>query len=366
MQIDRSNYEVWIIDWLDGNLNDFEIDQLHLFLSKNPDLKEELDELNSFRLNPDEQSFPYKTHLVKTAANLPKSQFEYLCIAYLEDDLSSDQQAELLESIEQDPKKKISFESIQKIKLSPVALTYKHKNRLLKRTVVQKVIRLSVVGLSVAAAIALIYLNYFLTPRILPDNSNNTAQNIVTDSTVKKQADLLTSVKTIKENPSIQIKKQTKNLIARSQITAIHIKNSTLNQTIQNDSLIRSADFPPTLLKKIPVSSEIGLIGETLNNTLIALNTKSTIPEYDDDRSRLSKFIAKTFRQKILREKTTKDSPLKGYEIAEAGVSGLNKLLGWEMALDKMNDENGELKSVYFSSKILKFNAPVKKSEPLP
>jgi hypothetical protein len=56
---------------------------------------------------------------------------------------------------------------------------------------------------------------------------------------------------------------------------------------------------------------------------------------------------------------------LKAYEIAEAGVSGLNKLLGWEMALDERKDENGKLKSVYFSSKILKFNAPVKNSEPL-
>jgi hypothetical protein len=35
------------------------------------------------------------------------------------------------------------------------------------------------------------------------------------------------------------------------------------------------------------------------------------------------------------------------------------------MELDKKNNEKGEPKSVYFSSKILKFNAPVKKSEPL-
>ena len=48
----------------------------------------------------------------------------------------------------------------------------------------------------------------------------------------------------------------------------------------------------------------------------------------------------------------------------KAGVTGLNKLFGWQMALDKKNDENGQPKSVYFSSKILKFNAPVKKREP--
>ena len=75
--------------------------------------------------------------------------------------------------------------------------------------------------------------------------------------------------------------------------------------------------------------------------------------------------IGKAFlKDELLKEKTPPDSPLKGYEIAEAGVEGLNKLFGWEMALDKKNDQNGQLKSVYFSSKILKFNAPVKKSEP--
>jgi hypothetical protein len=36
------------------------------------------------------------------------------------------------------------------------------------------------------------------------------------------------------------------------------------------------------------------------------------------------------------------------------------------MALDEKKDANGELKSVYFSSRILKFTAPIKKSEPLP
>jgi hypothetical protein len=71
-------------------------------------------------------------------------------------------------------------------------------------------------------------------------------------------------------------------------------------------------------------------------------------------------------KEKILKEKTAKDSPLKAYELAEAGVSGLNKLLDCEMVLDEKKDANGVLKSVYFSSKIIKFNAPIKKSEPLP
>ena len=63
-----------------------------------------------------------------------------------------------------------------------------------------------------------------------------------------------------------------------------------------------------------------------------------------------------------MKENVYDNSPLKSYEIAEAGISGLNKLLGWQMALSTSNDENGDVKSVYFSSKMLKFNVPVKKN----
>ncbi len=45
MQIDRSNYEIWFIDWLDGNLTGKEIEQLKLFLDQNPDLREEFNDL---------------------------------------------------------------------------------------------------------------------------------------------------------------------------------------------------------------------------------------------------------------------------------------------------------------------------------
>ncbi len=85
---------------------------------------------------------------------------------------------------------------------------------------------------------------------------------------------------------------------------------------------------------------------------------------YDSERSRLRRFIASTFRERILKDKEYNDTPLQPYEIAEAGIDGLNKLLGWEMALVRTSDEEGELKSFYFSSGVLKFNAPVKKSNP--
>jgi hypothetical protein len=363
MQINRSNYEIWLIDWLDGNLSDIQVEQLQHFLNENPELKEEFDELFTFRLNPSGKSFPHKNQLKKTISNLSDSQFDYLSVAYLEKDLSADQQTEFKESIELDTEKKMSFELIQKMRLSPVSLPYMHKNRLKRRTVVQNVFRLSLIGLSAAAIITLVVITYLSKPKALQVNFEKTAQAIVADSTIRKLPVKLISNETKTVRKIIASEKQNKILFAALQEKASSLTEPTINPSKKSDSLIRSANFPITLMKKILVSPEIYLQGEKIPNTLIALKETVDVPEYDDGRSKLGKFIAKTFRVKILKEKTAKDSPLKVYEIAEAGVFGLNKLLGWEMALDEKKDEKGEIKSLYFSSKILKFNAPIKKSE---
>jgi hypothetical protein len=364
MHIERSNYEIWVIDWLDGNLNEIQVEQLRHFLSENPDIKEEFEDLSLFNLKPAEKSFPNKNRLQKTTANLSGSQLEYLSVAYLEKDLSRDEQTELKENIELDPEKKKLFELIQKMRLSLVSLSYKHKKRLIRRTFAGNVIRLSLIGLSSAAIITLAIINSISKPEPFLVRSEKTAQTILVDSTIQKPA-LEKAPEVIKtEKKIISSKKLINNILALSPKTVSSISERNRNHPVQNDSLLGSTDLPRILITKIPVPPVIDLNLETVPNTMIALNYKDPVPEYDDERSRLSKFIAKTFREKILKEKSAKDSPLKVYEIAEAGVSGLHKLLGWEMALNEKKDVNGELKSVYFSSKILKFNAPVKKSEP--
>ena len=124
MPIDRSNYEIWIIDWLDGNLNSYQIEQVKVFLDHNPDLKEEVNELIGEEIIPPAISFPNKESLKKSPEEMTPSQFEYLCAAYLENDLSVSQQAELREIINIYPEKKKTFDLIQKTILSPGGTTF--------------------------------------------------------------------------------------------------------------------------------------------------------------------------------------------------------------------------------------------------
>jgi hypothetical protein len=364
MQINRSNYEIWLIDWLDGNLTDLQADQLQHFLDENPDLKKEYHELVTLRLSPSDKPFPLKNHLKKTTADLSESQLEYLSVAYLENDLSARQKKELKESIEIDPERQMSFDLMQKTKLFPVSLLYKNKKHLLRRTVVQNVIRLSLLGLSAAAIITLVAISYVSKPKVLQVKSEKTAQINVADSTIKKPAFERISNGINPERKIVPNRKYRNNLPAISQKAASSLSKTDINQQALNDLLQKSTTLPRALINPISFSPEINLKVEPVRKTLVTFNFTITAPEYDDGRSRLGKFIARTFREKILKEKTAKDNPLKIYEIAEAGVAGLDKLLGWQMALDEKKDSNGELKSVYFSSKILKFNAPIKNSEP--
>jgi len=365
MKIDRSNYEIWLIDWLDGNLNDFRIEQLKHFLSANPDLKEESNELTMFRLNPAGKSFPHKNQLKKTMADLSLSQFEYLSVAYFENDLSAEEKTELLESIEYDQEKKISFEFIQKLRLSPGNLSYKHKKRLLKSTLAQNAIRWSIIGLSAAAIITLVIITSVPKSHELKIDSNKTAQSVSVDSAVLKHTTGRASNNVYEGSHNISDKIQRKTTIAASLKHSSAIPEIKNNLHAENDSMPESLALSRTIIAKVNVPPSINFNGEPISNTLIALSHAEAVQEYDG-RSKLSRFFARTFREKILKENKAKDNPLKAYELAKAGVSGLDKLLGWEMALDERKDANGVLKSVYFSSKILKFNSNIKKTEALP
>ena len=363
MQIDRSNYEIWIIDWLDGNLSAIQEEQLMAFLNDNPDIREESEDLLSARINPDQSAFRDKNSLRKNESDILPRQFEYLCAAYLEGDLSPEQVSELQAMTENDPSKKRTFDLIQRTKLSPLSEGYRHKKSLIRLTPVQRLAKTAIIVLSTAAAIALIISLFFIIPRKVPEKEIQSAMNGRTPDTtvtfrvekplpvIRKNAD--------ENNPSIAL------AIPSGKKSRVMIKPDTSVNNASDSAFLRKQG-EKIQVNRIAINSGVDLPVAIIPGELVAYNAPAVASgdENDEDRTRLGKFIAKTFREKILGEKTSSDAPLRAYEIAEAGVTGINKLLGWEMALNEKKDANGDITSIYFNSKVLKFNAPVKKTSP--
>lgn len=351
MEINRSNYEIWLIDWIDGNLNETGVAKLMDFLSENPDLKEEADDLRYITIKPPERYFLNKQKLLKSTSDISQHEFELLAAGYLENDLNDAQKAAVNLAIRDDEEKKNVFGLIQRTKLFPDAVSFPHKDRLYKKTTARKIIRMSLIGLSAAAFFTLAVAIYFLTPHQLQPLNVKTVQNITNDSILnsphlKRSEEPVDSVQQISRTGKIPVAKLSNGVpVSRSPVLS--------------DSSEILTRHSQVLISKITVKEEIELYSGTIENSLIP-NTQHVNLVSDDGRSKFRKLIARAFREKLLKEKAPEDTPLKAFEIAKAGITGLNKLLGWEMALEQRNDTTGRVRSVYFSSKILKFNAPVK------
>jgi len=364
MEPDRSNYEIWISEWLAGTLSQSEVDKLMLFLEKNPDIREEAESMTLTHLSPGQSNMPGKEILRKSAYELHPSQIEYLSVAYLENDLTEEQLNDLRDNIRLRPENKIVFETVQKIKLSAPEIKYKYKSGLKKQTPVPRIVKLSATLLSAAVITGLIILSIVLLPPYLNERSEKISGNIITDTTAVEPFVVMGEILYDQgEEAAVRPEKSLQAEIPEMFTSPDEPGPSTLSPTETDTS---QAIFRAALqaISEIPLHIEACFINSTDDYTLIASNNNFIMPEYqDDDRSKLNKFITRKFREKILREDTVSEEPLKSYEIAGAGIEGLNKLLGWEMALVKTQDENGELRSLYFSSGILKFNAPFKQTE---
>lgn len=135
MDINRNNYEVYMIDYLDGNLSPEKVDELMVFLDKNPDIKEEAEGLDMTLPEAEEQSITFDDKAALKQPNPDKEaineeNYETWFIAFVEGTLTSDEQSRLNEYIHHNPEKQKELKLFKATKLQPEAITFDGKNQL--------------------------------------------------------------------------------------------------------------------------------------------------------------------------------------------------------------------------------------------
>ena len=359
MKPDRSNYEIWFTDWLDGNLSDQQAEELRAFLRENPDLGEELNSLATVSLKPPELVFKGKQKLLKPASRLSDTQFGHLCIAKLENDLSPEQTAEIDELTATDVLRKREHDLIMGLKLTPPAVTYRHKGRIRKLTPAARILRISLVTLSAAATIAI------AISLMLKFNPNPPAPD--SQASAPAAADTITI-----ETPLPFLYSRAEQITVPS-ATPVRVEPRQTVTEIPAEPAIPDPEPPVILLADTDFDRLRGpdMIALTLPqniieterpllNSLIEYNP-GYIPPLIEHRSNVELFMARLFHEKIMNDKTAGTKPVERFDIARAGILGLNKLFGLELALDRNTDEKGNTKSYYFASRLVKVNAPVRK-----
>lgn len=160
-KIDINNYELFIVDYLDGNLSNKEIDSLRAFAILHPELDIDLTEELPV-LEKELEVFKNKGQLKK---DFSFDSFENLAIGNLEGDNDDSDNDLLQQYLSEEPSLEKEFQLYQKTKLIPSKVIMPNKSSLYKSKVIP--LWFKVVSSSVAASLLLFtWLNFGETERI--------------------------------------------------------------------------------------------------------------------------------------------------------------------------------------------------------
>jgi len=178
MNINRNNYEAWLLDLFEGNLSSEEKAAVMLFLDNNPDLKEDFEDFEIHTLPHDDVSLSAKAKgklkrpYINPVGNINSSNYDDFFIAFHEGTLREDEIEMLNEFIEENPDFKEEFALFGAIKLTPEEhIKFPDKNSLKKRSVIPLYSRIGVITSVAAASIALLLIfKPFTSPTVTNDN----------------------------------------------------------------------------------------------------------------------------------------------------------------------------------------------------
>ena len=102
-RINFNNYEVWLLDYAEGNLSAEDTAELLLFMEQHPELQIDIDNLMEFTLPSDEDISADFKHQLHKENDAFKERFENLCIAFYNKTITAPEKNELDFILKQNP-----------------------------------------------------------------------------------------------------------------------------------------------------------------------------------------------------------------------------------------------------------------------
>ncbi|MBO9731891.1 MAG: hypothetical protein J7623_24835 [Chitinophaga sp.] len=165
VEINISNYESYLLSYIDGELNEVEQAALELFLQKHPQFKQELELLEGVKIVPDETIvFDNKAALYKTTT-ADTVDYEELMLGYIDGELSVEEARTLQVYLAKHPAAQQDLLLLQATKLTPdTKLVFKDKASLYRSTARKTSPIYRRIGWSAAVAAAVAGLIIWLLP----------------------------------------------------------------------------------------------------------------------------------------------------------------------------------------------------------
>lgn len=380
MSINKSNYEQYFLDYLDGNLDTGMVAELMVFLAQNPELETELNSFEEITLTPEPISFTGKDFLKKTDSTLAR--FEDRCIARLEGDMSLKEEKKFDQYLGQNPNKKKEYELFIKTILQPdTSIVFADKDELKKSIKSIPITRWLYPAISVAASILLVVFLYGLlftgntgnntgeewvaiendhpSFSINPDSAvaNKTGSDDKTNNTGQTTGDKNNTDRQVKEKIGGKKEKTTPVPIKKHKNP---VDNIYYFETIGYKQTIAAA---PIETINIDIDTKMKLVKGNPVDLVAGLNfpqQNNKTPKVEEEYLSIKELLTSTVKAQLF-NKGKKEDKITLWDIAKAGVEGLNRVTGSDISFSTEYDPESDTNILAFNSKNLDFSTKLRK-----
>jgi len=367
MEINRHNYEAYLLDLLEGRLSVDEQQLLNNFLLLNPDCGGELTEIEPWVLEGEEVCFQnsklLKKELPNASSELSDHNFDLFSIARMEGDLTGEQEADHQFMLEADDQNAQQWDEWKQTRLVPEPLLFQGKEKLLRRKDSKnRVIWISVI--SAAAAIALLVV-LFRTGSGLPQTERyiQSPQELIPEQVIEvpvqaeRQTDMVESV----EDRTVQTTAVPP--VQKLKDPVLFSVRKVFDRPLEADSkgdVVPHDDLQPHLIAfSANRLNTVSIIGEAVPDQIEPLYI-TPIPIH---LSSLSIAQISDFGVQEIIEDYAEEKDFSLLRIANAGIKGINKLAGSDISLMASRDEEGEVSGFKLKSKRFSLTRPLDQEE---
>ena len=343
MNINRDNYELWFLDYLEGNLDEKLINDFLEFIRDNPDLSEELQLFDTVSLPESNLEYPHKSKLYKQTLDLP-AVFDSMAIGFLEGDLDQKEKISFEHFMQKHPEKNKELELFRLTLLSPdTSVCLKNKQRLYH----QPVIRLMTSRL---LRIAAVFIFLFAFSQVMEKPTEKT----VPDSFLT----IFTADNTATINP-VKIEQSISNSAPEEFVSELNTPGNMEGKNYlkeKNVELSASYEFQSSVESVREYSSS--LLSVAYSSPAYEIQTTEpvlAIPSIDHGIAALDETVNGSLSHKLFRK---------------IGITGINpgKLVRWGLSLatgltkEKFNystDASGDIIALNLDTRLVGFSIPV-------
>jgi hypothetical protein len=335
MKINRSNYETYFLDFHEGNLSEALTRELFSFLDSNPDLKEEFESFEIVSVIPSSKKFFDKDRLKKDT--ITQYNYKTWFVAYIENDLTTEQQNEVEQFLQKNPSLKPELEIFKQTKLVPDHKIIFENKKQLKHG--GKIIPLTpqVYRIAVAASVVLLLITYFL---LRNNNMKDVAHREIPKSEIRKENSALPP-----EKKSHADKLNKNEMKKHEHINEGKNRIEKVNQEPKKNTVQENKTDEPLLTNKEEPVHQNSMEKKDSSENLLAENKIGKQP-FKPNGAQLSKVFSDDELKELGITSNVQQKEKAGlWDIASKSVNEISKVTGTQISLKKNTDEIEDTKT---------------------